>query len=447
MSQQYRSEKKMIEEAVAKVREVVHSASKNDIILALHNFDLDVNKTIQAFCDDGAQSALNSWERSGSTANKKKHSKKKLNNEANIALSSPSSTASLSNGSVRPNGTAIAVDLPARAVDKPETVKKIYQNGGGVSKQSSASKMGTSASKMGTSASKTDATVHAYKEKRSLDSRDTKDREEHLESIERSFHNELEIAEQNVRNAFKEIRQLLSERETHLIAELERVRADGSRTISDLRTRGLDLKARCQRMAAMNDKEQANLRRELAQFNAEQAAEEEIGCTRRFLCDSTLIISAIKNFGEVVEMKPRTSDRVLGPTLADNNEVPLASTVNPLKNSASHSSIGSSVGEDSGLGLVSPVGNDDRKNVVEVSDGGIMMSSDALSADQLEELNKKLQESLKAKGIDASVLSGVGGLRTMPVRRRPQGGAQRGGFRQNRSKNQHVTPELSILKA
>lgn len=49
--QQYRNEKKVIEEAVAKVREVVHTASKNDIILALHNFDFDVSKTIQAFCD------------------------------------------------------------------------------------------------------------------------------------------------------------------------------------------------------------------------------------------------------------------------------------------------------------------------------------------------------------------------------------------------------------
>lgn len=57
-AQQYRSEKKFIEEAVAKVREVVHTASKNDIILALHNFDFDVSKTIQAFCDGSLNSSL-----------------------------------------------------------------------------------------------------------------------------------------------------------------------------------------------------------------------------------------------------------------------------------------------------------------------------------------------------------------------------------------------------
>ncbi|KHN81908.1 Spermatogenesis-associated serine-rich protein 2 [Toxocara canis] len=81
---QYRNEKKRMEEAVARVREVVHSASKNDIILALHNFDLDVNRTIQAFCDDGAQSALDSWERTGSGSSKKKAQKKKKTSAAPV---------------------------------------------------------------------------------------------------------------------------------------------------------------------------------------------------------------------------------------------------------------------------------------------------------------------------------------------------------------------------
>lgn len=46
-----RLEKKRIDAAVERVREVVHSASKNDIILALHNFDMDIARTIQAFCE------------------------------------------------------------------------------------------------------------------------------------------------------------------------------------------------------------------------------------------------------------------------------------------------------------------------------------------------------------------------------------------------------------
>lgn len=40
---------------------------------------------------------------------------------------------------------------------------------------------------------------------------------------------------------------------------------------------------------------------------------------------------------------------------------------------------------------------EDRKNVAEISNGGILMKSDALTAEQLADLNKKLQESLKAQ--------------------------------------------------
>jgi len=44
-------EKKIIDEKIAKVREVVKNISANDIVLALHNFDLDVARTIHAFCE------------------------------------------------------------------------------------------------------------------------------------------------------------------------------------------------------------------------------------------------------------------------------------------------------------------------------------------------------------------------------------------------------------
>lgn len=50
MSSQNKQEKKIIDEKIAKVREVVRTNfSNNDIILALHYFELDVEKTIHAF--------------------------------------------------------------------------------------------------------------------------------------------------------------------------------------------------------------------------------------------------------------------------------------------------------------------------------------------------------------------------------------------------------------
>lgn len=51
MSFQNKQEKRLMEERIAKVREVVRNVSANDIVLALHNFELDVEKTIQAFCE------------------------------------------------------------------------------------------------------------------------------------------------------------------------------------------------------------------------------------------------------------------------------------------------------------------------------------------------------------------------------------------------------------
>jgi len=44
-------EKKLMDEKISKVREVVKNVSTNDIVLALHNFELDVEKTIHAFCE------------------------------------------------------------------------------------------------------------------------------------------------------------------------------------------------------------------------------------------------------------------------------------------------------------------------------------------------------------------------------------------------------------
>uniref|UniRef100_A0A915DHI5 Uncharacterized protein n=1 Tax=Ditylenchus dipsaci TaxID=166011 RepID=A0A915DHI5_9BILA len=47
-----------MDEKIAKVREVVRNVSTNDIVLALHNFELDVEHTIHAFCEGGSEGAL-----------------------------------------------------------------------------------------------------------------------------------------------------------------------------------------------------------------------------------------------------------------------------------------------------------------------------------------------------------------------------------------------------
>ncbi|EFO86422.1 hypothetical protein GCK72_000867 [Caenorhabditis remanei] len=86
------SEKKMMAEKVAKVREVVDNVTNNDIIMVLHSFDLDVNKTISAFLEDGASSILGGWVTSTGvsvTAAKKKKNKSKKPSESATPEAAP----------------------------------------------------------------------------------------------------------------------------------------------------------------------------------------------------------------------------------------------------------------------------------------------------------------------------------------------------------------------
>uniref|UniRef100_A0A0R3RPQ8 UBA domain-containing protein n=1 Tax=Elaeophora elaphi TaxID=1147741 RepID=A0A0R3RPQ8_9BILA len=458
--QQYRNEKKVIEEAVAKVREVVHTASKNDIILALHNFDFDVNKTIQAFCDDGAQSALGSWKRSG-TSNKKNQKKKKMaKDQTGTAVTSP--TPSCTCAPRTPDGVVSSPVVSgivevANPHSRSETVSLSTSKSQKLIPSAGTAKVPSAGSVSSKSA--------ARSEIQSLDnsrvcggSTGLRDHDRQIEKMETVFENQISVAEENVQNSFKCIRQLLIERENHLLAELQRTRDEGTRFFNERRLQSCELYDRAKRMNAMSDREQAELRDEIARFNTEKQNEEGVALATRFHCDSAQLVKLIKNFGEVVAVNSTAG-----------NETNLVvrqtgTTASPyvMKHSTSHSSIVSSLGEDSGLGQISPVGNGaflkDRKNVAEISNGGILMKSDALTAEQLADLNKKLQESLKAQGIDASILSGISSKNGMPVRRRPPGrGGQSNSTRGGRGKVQSSNsnskasvvrvPDLFILES
>ncbi|VDN08312.1 unnamed protein product [Thelazia callipaeda] len=457
--QQYRKEKKLVEEAVAKVREVVHTASKNDIILALHNFDFDIGRTIQAFCDDGAQSALVSWERSGGNDKKKNQKKKKAKNQrpnsptAEISSSStaPSSTLPVSNEMISSDVAGMPDSIITRSdklsLSRSEVQQKVTNSAAKVSSTSSVSFKATPPSDVH---SVDDNSVNEVVS----DVVDTKDHNRQIENIETIFENEISVAEENVRNSFKCIRQILVERESHLLAELRRAHDEGVRYFNERRVKSGELHDRAKRMSAMSDREQAELKDEMARFSAEKESEEKIARTTRFQSDNAQLIKLVKNFGEVVGVSNMA--RIMKNSVA-RQAVSTAPNGN-INHSTSHSSIVSSLGEDSGLGQISPTGNE-SKNVAEIANGGIMMKSDALTAEQLADLNTKLQESLKAQGIDMSVLSGIGNR--MPTRRRPPGsgrsgvssnmrgrrsGPQRGGGLGNKTSIIRV-PDISILES
>lgn len=102
----------------------------------------------------------------------------------------------------------------------------------------------------------------------------------------------------NIHDLFQCIRQILAERESHLLAELRRTHDEGARFFNERRVLSCELDERAKRMSAMSDREQAELRDEIARFVAEKQAEEEIGRATRFLCDNTQLIKLVKNFGE-----------------------------------------------------------------------------------------------------------------------------------------------------
>ncbi|VDM52920.1 unnamed protein product [Angiostrongylus costaricensis] len=93
------AEKKLINDKIAKVREVVHGVSTNDIILALHSFDMNVERTIQAFCEDGASEVLDDWVRptgaSGKNKNKKKKKNKQCGSESEAGSVAPTASPSV----------------------------------------------------------------------------------------------------------------------------------------------------------------------------------------------------------------------------------------------------------------------------------------------------------------------------------------------------------------
>ncbi|CAD6184600.1 unnamed protein product [Caenorhabditis auriculariae] len=326
------SEKKIMAEKVAKVREVVNGVNNNDIIMVLHSFDLNVEKTIQAFCDGGASGILDDWVRPGAPAgNKNKNKKKKAKSSAPalqaVSISVPS-TATVS------QNTAIASSAPPR-VDELNAANALPK-------------------------SNNISTVKAHANNGT--SRDTG-----------SDFGELS-------EAFKFIRTAIGQREKELQSVYK---------------------------------------------NSPNA---------KILFDTTDLIRAISTFGKsVTERKPVVNNDVVSKTVS-----PTPAPVAPMKHATSQSSISSSVGADSGVNL-SPTHKEDKKAKPQtIVTGGIQMSSEGLSPEQLAALQQSLQLQLAARGLDASVLTSSDSV----VRRSRN---KQEGKKGAPKEKQNSQPKLSIL--
>ena len=466
-------EKKLMDEKIAKVREVVKNISTNDIVLALHNFELDVERTIHAFCEGGSEIALGDWEKT-STAKKRNHKKKPKaavngggggpatgnltkGTFGTSSISSSISSATYSNGFPSSNNNNHN-NFAANSVFQPPsqmfngglsstpssatTPKSEQQNGGNptpspfllggetlnVANSTGADKPGINILQKQNEANQViyniiDSTGDTF---------GLADNLSHLEQNKQLFENEITYAHENIQRCFKELRDTLAHREQQLLAELVECQRQGCAYFS----------ARANEAKALSSKQHSNTKAfaaQLEKFNAAKTEDLETALCARFLYESEYMLSAIKQYAKVIPVNNKMA--TLPPAVAAPSAAPSAQTQKKnaeqqlaqpsattapaaaaIRRSNSPSSLVSSV--DSGLGgQFSPVHQAAEKGpVARVEENGIVLKSDSVSADQLAEIQRHIMDSLRAKGIDPAAvmadLNSVGGNFTAP-RRRP----------------------------
>jgi len=406
MTAQLKKEKKIIDDKVEKVRQVVPGVSKNDIILALHSYDMDVHRTIQAFCDESAQATLGDWENTA----KSKKSKKTKTNGTSVEATIDSRQPQVQQNGYSKNGFSAS---PATATSSSSSNSK--------TKQPQKVKTNSNLDHInGLSGADKNKAIHSEIARHNTD----------LTQSQKLFDSEILNAETSIAQCFKEIRQAAVDRERQLLAALNQIRSEGHQYLANR-------KVAIRQLEENSDADQ--LANGLKSFLSLKQQDADLGHVTRFVYDNSKLIRSISQFGEVVGV----GGNAIQPTPVPHS---VSSTQMSIKHATSHSSIVSSVGEDSGLGQISPISN--GKNVVSVENGGIAMQSEGLSVDQLAEIQRQLAERLKAQGIDPSVLAGSSGAPA--PRRRPQpkeqGNKKNDGTTQKgNKKNKNSRIELSIL--
>lgn len=431
------TEKKMIDEKIGKVKEIVKNISNNDIMLALYNFDLDVERTIHAFCEGGSQTALGDWEKfktGGKKRNNKKKSKAVTDDRSNGDGSQIKGTESISSISSATystgytNQTASSTINNSLAFNNKNLVNaenlSIKENTLLSSKKTEQELFCMNAkSQIKSNVATLEANEYEQQQLPNVDSIhadvkvnfntetetigkvfDFDDNLHHLKEYKSTFDAEILTAQTNIQQCFKELYDALSLREQQLLAELSDCKRDGY-TYFTLRENTL---------RKMHNNKQQDFDAE--KFNLTKIEDLETALTARFISEgSSSLIPSIQNLGKVTPVKIPYSIASLPPhnendkmikentsnTITDDTVRPACQ--NLARRSNSPSSLVSSA--DSGLGgQISPL-NQEKGPVVQVEENGIMLKSDSISADQLIEIQRNIMESLKAKGIDPSVLN------------------------------------------
>uniref|UniRef100_A0A0K0FGR8 CUE domain-containing protein n=1 Tax=Strongyloides venezuelensis TaxID=75913 RepID=A0A0K0FGR8_STRVS len=326
-------EQESLKKKVAKVREVVSTVSTNDIVLALHSFDLDVEKTIRALCEQGVNSVIGDWETTKHAPVKKNRKQRRL--ELNSQKSQVDTGKSSTTG---PSTTTTP------------TTNNIINNTKGPSQSKVPVTSTTTPSKV---SGQQNVTLPPPGPKTQPVTSVNNTNQVKNKQNQGKDSSSIPTSASDIENIFKQIRQALDEREKYLLTQV---------------------KSHSQQF-----------------FNV----------------DPSNILTTIKNFGQLSSINNKS-------TIISSPSSSRPNSNNSLKNATSHSSLVSSVGDDSGLGQVSPVSVKDKQkssdrgtSTVAINEGGINMESDSFSVDQLAEIQRKLYETLSAQGIDISLVQSM----------------------------------------
>lgn len=395
--------KKSVNEMVARVREVVQNVSTNDIVLALHSYDMNVERTIQALCED-RNAVLDEWVRPKKNKKPTAVQKKKPEEQKQSA---PAPVAPSTTHTHKPEAVlAPSVSL----VSQPKTAPARQTNG-----------------------------FHAASTKNSSSEADwlqTYDAE--AAQVATHFAQECSRGREQIQKTFQALKQLLVEKEQLLLNALSQSQKQGERIIQDNRKTGKTLLQR-----SKNASSDVTFAADLKAFTAQRKVEQQLATAVAFQYDLTNLVKDVNAFGSVVEVTKTTAHTS---PVAVAVQTPSPTLVSTIKHSNSHSSIVSSE-HDSGLGgHVSPVSVDEKKSVsapsapkTQMATGGLQMSSDGLTAEQLAAIQKSIEAQFAARGLDPSLVTAGAGV--VPPRPRKER------VRNNDKKpaGKMAMPELSIM--
>ncbi|GMT00835.1 hypothetical protein PENTCL1PPCAC_23009, partial [Pristionchus entomophagus] len=376
---------KAIVDKVAKVREVVTNVSKNDIILALHSHDLDVERTIAALMEGGA---LDEWECAGGSSGKSK--KKSGGSSSKKPVEAPKSAPP----PAKPAAPVVASAPIAPSVPLTSQVKKAPIANG----------------------------VNGAAEKKKVDVSSIDGALASQSQFVNQWQKECSAGRQDIIATMKSLRAVVDDREKILLAELTRQEAASSRLFTNHKQTIENLRSK----AASGKDVTVDLK-----VIAKQ--QEDLVASHVFSYDMTNIVNQISSFGRVF------STGVL-PTAPVSAVSASPISPPPMKHSGSRSSLVSSVGDDSGLGQGSPVPPEKSVKPVSGGTGPIQVASaDGFSADQLAALQKQVEERLAASGINADILMGVSGgsevIRRPNKPKGPKGGDKKNGAAKKNGSN------------